>query len=190
MSRAGSRAPRIVGGRYRGRALKVPDGFSVRPTAHRMREALFNILEHGLSGVADARFLDLFCGSGAIGLEALSRGAVEVLMVDNDRRAAAVARANSQVLGEEGRAKVLLGDATRLGPCAEPFDLVYLDPPYRSGMAEPALRSLLSGCWIAGTGRIICELGAREPLCCPAGLTVSDERRYGAGRLVMLAPSH
>lgn len=178
--------PRIIAGLHRGRRLEVPKGQTVRPSAERLREALFAILEHQLPALDGARFLDLFAGSGAVGLEALSRGAARLVAVEADRTAAAALRRNIEKLGEGERCRLVIGDATRLARAAEPFDIVYLDPPYASGLALPALASLVGGGWLAAASLVVVELAAKEAFTAPPGFTVEDERRYGAGRIVLL----
>ncbi|HET6468374.1 MAG TPA: 16S rRNA (guanine(966)-N(2))-methyltransferase RsmD, partial [Geminicoccaceae bacterium] len=177
---------RIVAGRHRGRRLVAPRGDAVRPTSDRARAALFDILEHGEPPLRGARFLDLFAGTGAVGLEAASRGAADVLLVENAREALAAARANIAALGEGARVALLAADATRLGRAAEPFDLAFLDPPYGQGLVPRTLASLAVGGWLGRGARIIAELGGHEPLAAVPGFAVDDERRYGAARLVFL----
>jgi len=177
---------RIITGRWRGRRLAAPRGREVRPTSDRAREALFGILEHGPPALRGARVLDLFAGTGAVGLEALSRGATEVVLVENDPAALRVIRANLKRLGEPSGARLLPRDVTRLGPAPQAFDLAFLDPPYRSGLAPPALEALLAGGWIAPPARVIVELAATEDLAPPAGLELEDERRYGATKFLFL----
>ncbi len=179
--------PRIIAGRYRGRRLEVPAGQAVRPSAERLREALFSMLAHR-QALAGARFLDLFAGSGAVGLEAVSRGAAELVLVEADRAAAAAIRRNIAKLGLGDAARLLAGDATRLPRATAPFDIVYLDPPYHSGLALPALASLVAGGWLADDAVVVVELAAREPFAAPAGFAFEAERRYGAGRIVLLHP--
>ncbi|MDX6750582.1 16S rRNA (guanine(966)-N(2))-methyltransferase RsmD [Geminicoccaceae bacterium 1502E] len=177
---------RIVAGRHRGCVLRAPPGRDTRPTSDRAREALFSILESRRPAVRGARFLDLFAGTGAVGLEAVSRGAAEAVLVDQGRPALEALRANVARLGEEQRVRVLAADATRLGRAPHPFDLVFLDPPYRSGLAPPALAAALAGGWIAPEARVIVEVATGEPFAPPEGLQVESERRYGAARLVFL----
>lgn len=180
---------RILTGRLKGRRLFVPAGKEIRPTAERAREALFDILAHGTPRLVGARFLDLFAGTGAVGIEAWSRGAAEVVLVEQERAARAVIERNLRTLGLTDRIRLLVADATRLGRSPAPFDLVFLDPPWHSGLAGPALTSALSGGWIAEDGRIVVELAAKERFEPPAGLTVEDERRYGLARLIFLRPA-
>jgi len=147
------------------------------------------ILEHGSPPLAGSRFLDLFAGSGAVGLEASSRGAEAVLLVENDPAAVATIRKNIEHLGETGRVRLLVADASRLGPAREPFDLVFLDPPWRSGLAGPALDSLLAGGWLSRESRVVVELAADEPFMPSEGFELEQERRYGRTRFVFLRPS-
>ena len=178
--------PRIIAGEHRGRRLEVPAGQSVRPTAERLREALFSILQNQTPPLAGAHFLDLFAGSGAVGLEALSRGAARLTAIEADRAAAATLERNLEKLGEAGRCRLLVGDATRLGRAIEPASIVYLDPPYRSGLAPLALLSLQAQGWLGPASLVVVELAAKEAFTPPAGLAIEDERRYGAGRIVLL----
>lgn len=173
---------RITGGRFRGRALAAPPGAATRPTADRARQAIFNILEHAAfaGGVTDRQVLDLFAGSGALGLEALSRGAAGALLVETDRAALVALRGNAAPFGPAAR--VLAADATRLprapGPAA---DLVFLDPPYAAGLGEAALASAAAQGWIAPDALIVFERGRDEPA--PQGLIMADDRVYGAARV-------
>jgi 16S rRNA (guanine966-N2)-methyltransferase len=171
---------RIIAGRWRGRRLATPRGRDVRPTSDRAREALFSILEHGEPKLAGARVLDLFAGTGAIGLEALSRGAAEVVLVENDPAAARLIQANLRALGEPAGARLVQADATRLGPAPHPFDLVVLDPPWRSRLARPALEALVAGGWLAAGARVVVESATGDALDPPPGLVTEQERRYGA----------
>jgi len=181
---------RIVGGRYRGRRLAVPPGEAVRPTSERAREALFNILAHGRFAATpafeDARVLDAFAGTGAFGLEALSRGARFACFIELDRTARDVLAANIKALGESSRTRLLAADATRPPPADGPYDLAFLDPPYRSGLAPPALEALALRGWLAPDALVIVELPSRGEFSAPGAFTVLEERRYGAGRLVFL----
>lgn len=179
---------RIVAGRHRGRVLEAPAGLDTRPTSDRAREALFSMLEHGRPPLRGARFLDLFAGTGAVGLEAVSRGAAMAVLVDEGKPALAALRTNVARLGETERVRVMAADATRLGRAPHPFDLVFLDPPYRGGLAERALASALAGGWVAPGALLVAEVAAGEDLVPPAGLEIERERRYGAARLVFLRP--
>lgn len=185
---------RIVGGRWRGRAL-APVGRGdararLRPTGDRVREGLFNLLEHGAAAdpVPGARVLDAFAGTGALGFEALSRGAARATFLDTGRAAQGLLARNAALLGAEEAATILRRDATRPGPAPlPPCDLVFLDPPWGKGLGEAALTALADAGWIAPGATVVWEEAARpEP---PAGWTVLDRRRYGAsGLTVMRAP--
>ena len=182
---------RIIAGSYRGRRLKAPRGTSVRPTADRVREALFNVLTHGRAGgalvPAAARVVDLFAGTGALGLEALSRGATHVTFIDNDAAALAALRANISVLGVIECTTVLARDATAPGAatpggaCA----LALLDPPYRSALAAPALAALAAAGWLTDAAVAAVELAAHEDVAPPEGFTTIEERRWGAAKVVL-----
>jgi 16S rRNA (guanine966-N2)-methyltransferase len=183
---------RIVAGRHRGRRIAAPEGHDVRPTSDRAREALFNILEHGhftadgTSPLIDARVLDVFAGSGALGLEALSRGAAHLTCIETGATARSTLRANAKALGESTRVTVLQGDATKPPTATEPCRLVLMDPPYRSGLAAPALAALAERGWLAEGAICVAEISAAEGLQPPAGFTPLDERRYGKAKLVFL----
>jgi 16S rRNA (guanine966-N2)-methyltransferase len=179
---------RIVGGRLRGRALAAPKSLAVRPTADRLREAVFNILVHAYGDpVTGARVLDLFAGTGAFGLEALSRGAAFALFVDDGAEARALIRENITTLGLGGVTRIFRRDATRLGAAApvEPFALVFLDPPYRAGLAEPALVAARDGGWLMPAALIVVEeaAGVFKP---PAGFDEIERRRYVDTEVIFL----
>jgi 16S rRNA (guanine966-N2)-methyltransferase len=185
---------RIVGGRHRGRKLVGPEdkNDALRPTSDRARESLFNILEHGrfsrdgTSLVREARVLDVFCGTGAVALEALSRGAAGAVLIDKDPAAIALAHRNLAALGESARARVIQADASQPPHASEPHTLAFLDPPYRSGLAAPALTGLDRAGWLAPGAVCVVEIERREPFMAPAGFAVLDERGYGRARLVFL----
>jgi 16S rRNA (guanine966-N2)-methyltransferase len=187
---------RIVGGRHRGRRLAAPPGEDIRPTSDRAREAVFNILAHGgygaggASAVAGAVVLDVFCGTGAMGLEALSRGAARALLIDHEPAALTAARANVAALGEQARARVMAADATRPPPRlkAEPATtLAFFDPPYASALAAPALAAFAAQGWLAPGALCIVEEAARgKALAPPPGFELLDTRRYGAARILIL----
>jgi 16S rRNA (guanine966-N2)-methyltransferase len=182
---------RIVGGRHRGRRLLAPPGDTVRPTSDRAREALFNILSHGrlaADGIpfAGVAVLDAFAGTGALGLEALSRGAAEAVFFERDPEALAVLRKNVATLGESARAQIMPYDATRPPRAGSRCALAFLDPPYRSGFAAAALEAIEAAGWLMPDALAVIETGAREELVPPAGFTLLDERVYGAARLVFL----
>ena len=172
---------RIVGGRLRGRTLAAPKSQAIRPTGDRLRESLFNILAHGYGDpVTGARVLDLFAGTGALGLEALSRGAAFVLLVDDGAEARALIRQNVDTLGVGGTSRVFRRDATNLGPAhpVEPFSLAFLDPPYGKGLAETALASALAGAWLTPDALVVVEESAEPGFKLPAGYEEIERRRY------------
>ena len=186
---------RIIGGKHRGRMLETPVGEATRPTSNRAREALFNILMHanwrededgGTSPLIDARVLDAYAGSGALGLEALSRGAAHVTFLDKDAAAIKSIGDNLRKLGETAAAKVVRADATRPPPAREPCDLVFLDPPYRSGEAVAAITALANAGWMAPGAVVTVELAYNEDIAPPHGFEAIDERRYGAAKIVIL----
>jgi 16S rRNA (guanine966-N2)-methyltransferase len=182
---------RIVGGRHRGRRLFAPPGDTVRPTSDRAREALFNILTHGrfaAEGIpfAGAAVLDAFAGTGALGLEALSRGAAEAVFFEQDPEALAVLRKNVASLGESPRAQIMAYDATRPPRAGTGCAVAFLDPPYRSGLAAPALEAIAAAGWLMPDALAIIEIAAREALPPPLGFTLLDQRVYGAARLLFL----
>lgn len=151
---------RIVGGRFRGRSLSAPRSSAIRPTTDRARESLFNILAHGHSDILDgARVLDLFAGTGALGLEALSRGAQFALFVEHSVEGRALLRANVETLGVQGSTKIFRRDATALGNRGpvEPFDLVFADPPYGKGLGDRALGAAASGGWLRPGALVVLE---------------------------------
>lgn len=174
---------RIVGGRHKGAALAAPKSRAIRPTSDRTREAVFNILAHGASGdrVTGARVLDLFAGTGALGLEALSRGAAFALFVEEGVEARGLVRTNIERLGLTGVTKVFRRDATRLGTNQRlgPFDLVFCDPPYGKGLGERALESAAGGGWLALGATIVLEEEAVVEIALPDGFEAFQRRVYG-----------
>jgi 16S rRNA (guanine966-N2)-methyltransferase len=180
---------RIVGGRFRGRMLHAPKSHAIRPTADRLREALFNILVHAYGDpVTGARVLDLFAGTGALGLEALSRGASFALFVDDRAEARALLRANVEALGVGGATKIYRRDATRLGSPTpiEPFGLAFLDPPYGQGFAERALVSARDGGWLVAGALVIVEEAADTPFTPPSGFAEEERRDYDDTQFIIL----
>jgi 16S rRNA (guanine966-N2)-methyltransferase len=180
---------RIVGGRLKGRALLAPSSRAIRPTSERLREAIFDILEHRYPGrVGGARVVDLFAGSGALAIEALSRGARFALLVDNGVEARALIRANIEAMGLGGATRIWRADATRLGsaPAAGPFALAFLDPPYGQGLAGPALASLIAGGWLEPGALCVVEEAATTDIPAQEGLALTDERAYGDTRILFL----
>lgn len=174
---------RVVGGQFKGRSLFGPKDERVRPTSDKVREALFNIIAHGEFPLDGARVLDLFAGTGAMGIEALSRGAAFALFVDDHLESRAIVRRNVETLNLTGVTKIWRRDATRLD--ARPpnaggaFDLVFADPPYRKGLGQSALVSARTGGWIADGALIVLEEAADQDIPDPAGFQRIDAREYG-----------
>jgi 16S rRNA (guanine966-N2)-methyltransferase len=180
---------RIVGGRLRGRTLAGPKSQTIRPSADRLRESLFNILAHGYGDpIEGARVVDLFAGTGALGLEALSRGAVFVLFVDDGAEARALIRGNVDALGAGGATRIFRRDATKLGPAhpTEPFSLAFLDPPYGRGLAERALASAQAGGWLTPDALAVVEEAADAGFTAPEGFAELERRRYDDTELIFL----
>lgn len=179
---------RIIAGEYRGRALsslgKGDSAHALRPTTDRVRESLFNVITSGRFGdpITGARVLDLFAGTGALGLEALSRGASEALFVENGRVGGRLVRANLKLTGAPGR--LLARDATKLGAAEMAFDLVFLDPPYGRDLGAKALAGALAGGWIAPGALVVWEENA--PQAAPPGFDLADQRRYGDTHATLL----
>jgi len=180
---------RIVGGRLRGRALLAPRSQAIRPTADRLRESLFNVLAHAYGDpVAGARVLDLFAGTGALGLEALSRGAAFALFVEDGAEARALIRGNVDALGLGGATKIYRRDATRLGASGPNgmFSLVLLDPPYGQGLAEAALVAARDGAWLAAGAIAVVEEAADARFAAPDGFAEIERREHGDTELIFL----
>jgi|SRR5579859_5871134 len=186
---------RIVSGNFRGKILASPKGEATRPTSDRARQAIFNILEHAAwsKGLRDRRVIDLFAGSGALGFEALSRGAAFCLFVETDEAARGAIRENVEAMALFGVTRVHRRDATDLGvrPGADgpPFDLAFIDPPYAAGLGEIAIEKLLTGGWLAPGATVIFERGVAEPQFNLPGFEVLDARDYGAARVHFLKAS-
>lgn len=173
---------RIVGGEFRGRNLAAPKSNAIRPTTDRTRESLFNILAHAHPGVLDAtRVLDLFAGTGAVGIEALSRGAKSALFVENSVEGRSLLWENIDALGLHGRARILRRDATDLGPASniEPFQLVFADPPYGKGLGEKALFAAHAGGWLAPGAVAILEERADAHVIVDPVFKFIEERSFG-----------
>ncbi len=180
---------RIVAGQWRGRPLVAPAGEAVRPTSERAREALFSMLASRLGGFDGLRVADLFAGTGALGLEALSRGAAHATFVESDRVAVAALRTNIDRLGAEFATTVLAQPVAGVGRAAAPFDLLLLDPPYGEGLALPALARLREQGWIAPHAWVVVETGKGEVLD-PPGLRRDGTRTYGKAHLhLFVAPA-
>jgi 16S rRNA (guanine966-N2)-methyltransferase len=185
---------RIVSGRWKGKVLAAPVGDTTRPTSDRARQAVFNILEHASwsPGLTGTKVLDLFAGTGALGLEALSRGAANCLFVDTDPAARAALAGNIEACSAQGITRVWKRDATDLGvmPATAngPFDMVFLDPPYAKGYDLAALKGLAQG-WLQAGSLVVLERGRGDPTVVPDGYEVLDSRTYGAAEVIFLAPS-
>ena len=179
---------RIVAGKFRGKQLTSPSDDSIRPTADRVRESMFNILASRLGPVfSGIRVLDLFAGTGALGLEAMSRGARFALFVDEGAEARACLRANIETFGLGGATKIFRRDATRLGPAGmAPFDLVFADPPYGKGLGERALASARDGGWLVPGALVVWEESAEAEAAAPTGFETLEVRTYGDAKVALL----
>lgn len=180
---------RIVGGRLKGKTLATPKSQSIRPTTDRVRETLFNILAHSYDHATDgARVLDLFAGTGALGCEALSRGAKAALFVEDGIEGRGLIRTNMETLGLNGVAKIFRRDATKLGDIGtmEPFSLVFMDPPYKQGLGELALESAVKGGWLVPDALIVWEEDAKADISIPDQFDLLDSRAYGDTKLSFL----
>ena len=180
---------RVVGGRLKGRNLASPSSRDIRPTADRLRESIFNILVHAYDNpIGGARVLDLFAGTGALGIEAVSRGAAFALFVDNGAEARALLRNNVEALALGGVTKVYRRDATDLGPAhpMEPFSLVFLDPPYGKGLGEQALTSLREGGWLTPQALLVVEEATSAKFAAPSGFQELERRAYDDTEFVIL----
>jgi 16S rRNA (guanine966-N2)-methyltransferase len=180
---------RIVAGKFRGKQLSSPTDDSIRPTADRVRESMFNILSARLGPVFDGlRVLDLFAGTGALGFEALSRGASHVTFVETGAEGRGLIRDHIEAFGAGGVTKLLRRDATALGRPGTfgQFDLVFLDPPYGLGLGEKALAELAAHGWIEPGATLVLEESVAAPVAIPAGFTLDDRREYGAAAVHFL----
>jgi 16S rRNA (guanine966-N2)-methyltransferase len=183
---------RIVAGRFKGRTLAAPGDAALRPTSDKVRQAAFNIVEHaGFAAnftLEGARAIDLFAGTGALGLEALSRGAKFCLFVEEAAESRAIIRENVEALGLTGASKIWRRDAARLGPLdtLAPFDLAFLDPPYRKGLIAPTLEGLAQGGWLNANALVMAEAAEDETMPVVAGYEMLDDRVYGDTRIAFL----
>jgi 16S rRNA (guanine966-N2)-methyltransferase len=183
---------RIIAGKHRGRNIETKESKRIRPTGSMARGAIFNILAHGTFGVAGEsplmgrNVLDLFCGTGALGLEALSRGAKHVTFVDQSNESITLARTNVKNFGEEEATQFVRSDSTSLPPARSRNHLVFIDPPYNSGLAPKSLKSLRDQGWLEDGAVVVVELSAREDLLAPEGYDMFDERKYGSTKIVFL----
>lgn len=184
---------RVSGGRFGGRTLKGPSSDAIRPTSDKLRQAMFNILAHAYGDpAADARVLDLFAGTGALGIEALSRGAAFALFVDESAAARAIIRENVEAFQLTGVTKLFRRDAAKLGPLEKfsPFSLVFCDPPYGKGLAEKSLASARAGGWLAEGALLIVEESVDAKFAAPKGFTELERRAYDDTEIVFLRASN
>ncbi|HEU5047739.1 MAG TPA: 16S rRNA (guanine(966)-N(2))-methyltransferase RsmD [Rickettsiales bacterium] len=183
---------KIIAGKYRGKRIEIKENAKIRPTGSKARGAIFNILMHGQFGASGHSpligkpVLDLFCGTGALGLEALSRGASHVTFVDESQASLSLARTNVQHLGEEENARFVRSDSSSLPKSYKTHSLAFLDPPYNSGLAPKSLKSLHMQGWLEPDAVIVAELAHKETLEPPEHFTVFDERHYGNTKIVFL----
>lgn len=182
---------RIISGKHRGRRIDVPDGKKIRPTGGRTREAIFNILMHGeFSGehspFIGKRVVDIFCGTGALGLEALSRGASDITFVDQSQESLNLVRKNAERMGELPHCRFVRSDSSVLPRSSVAHSLAFIDPPYNSGLALKALASLKINGWLSEDAVCVIETASREPFAAPEGYAQFDERKYGNTSLYLL----
>lgn len=176
---------RIIGGKWRGRRLLAPKTAAIRPTADRARESLFNMLAHGVATLNGATVADICAGTGALGFEALSRGAARAIFVDQNPAALELARHNAMALGAEDAAKIIRADACRLPPAEAPVDLAFLDPPYRQGLTTPILAALHRQGWLKAGGVVVIEIGHDENITLPPFLDVIKDRTVGEAKFLV-----
>lgn len=180
---------RIDAGSHRGVKLATPEGHDTRPTSDRARQAVFNILAHAYEAIRDAKVLDVFAGSGAMGLEALSRGAARASFIESDRMAAEAIRKNITACREQPRAQLFIADALnppRVAANWGPASLVFLDPPYGKDLLAPALGALRNAGWIAPGALLVAEMSRKDVFAVPEGFEPLDERDYGKARIILL----
>jgi 16S rRNA (guanine966-N2)-methyltransferase len=180
---------RIDAGSHKRVKLATPEGKDTRPTSDRARQAVFNILAHIYDAIREAKVLDVFAGSGALGLEALSRGAERASFIELDRAAAEAIKTNIAACREQARAQLFVADALhppRAAGAWSPCSLVFLDPPYGKNLVPPTLRALREAGWIAPNALIVAELDRRDPLDQLSGFETLDDRHYGKARIVLL----
>jgi 16S rRNA (guanine966-N2)-methyltransferase len=179
---------RIVGGRLKGRTLLTPSSRAIRPTSERLRESIFDILEHRFPGrIEGARVVDVFAGTGALAIEAISRGARSALFIDNGAEARSLLRANVEALALGGVTRIWRADAAKLGsaPAGGPFALAFVDPPYGQGLAGPALGALVRGGWLEPDALCVVEEDAKTEIAASVGLDLIDERVYGDTKIAI-----
>jgi 16S rRNA (guanine966-N2)-methyltransferase len=180
---------RIVGGKFRGRTLKSPSSKAIRPTSDRLRESIFNILVHAYADpISEGRVLDLFAGTGALGLEAMSRGASYALFVEEAAEARALIRENVEALALTGVSKIFRRDAAKLGDMGpmQPFGLVFCDPPYGQGLAEKSLLAARDGKWLAPSALVVVEEAVKAGFKTPEGFDELERRGYDDTEVVIV----
>jgi 16S rRNA (guanine966-N2)-methyltransferase len=178
---------RIIAGEFRGKKLKSPKSDNTRPTSDRLRERLFNILAHKLeNGFQDIRVADIFAGTGALGLEALSRGAAHAVFIEKHRESIQLVQSNIDSINAADRAKILTCDARNLPQQQEPYDLIFIDPPYGRDLATPTLKSLVEKKWMGVDTLTVLEMSKEDDLTIPVELEVIDERLQGKTKALIL----
>lgn len=178
---------RIIAGKHRSRNIDAPEGKSVRPTTDRMRERIFSMLQHHrYPALLNARVADLYAGTGALGLEALSRGAGHATFVEKTQSTFSCLKKNVASLGEDDNTSLMKISARSLPFANEPYDIIFMDPPYHKGMVEPTLYCLLERNWLAEDGVIIAELAVDDELTIPDALTIIDDRKQGQQRILFM----
>lgn len=179
----------VIAGKHKGRRIESPEGRDIRPTASRTREAIFNILAHGRygeKGLLKGRVADVFCGSGAMGLEALSRGAASITFVDKSSEALKAAEHNLKYFGESANARLIRADSSQLPAAPQPHEILFVDPPYNTGLGIKSLLTALSGGWLAPGGVAVLEQSWKEGVVIPEGYVLESERKYGNTRVLLL----
>lgn len=181
---------RIIAGDKRGAKLQTPDNAFIRPTGDRARQALFNILAHAAWApplfTSATAVADLFCGTGALALEALSRGCGQAVLIDSSREALTLAERNAIHLGYKNRCRFLPADAARLPAATHPVHLAFLDPPYNQGLVTPSLERLAAGGWLAPGAVVVAECEKNEAPTLPPGFSLADSRRYGVAKFLFM----
>ncbi len=182
---------RIIGGQYKGKKLHTPENQSIRPTSDRVRESIFNRIEHNayMPDIQRAIVLDLCCGTGAMGLEAVSRGAAHATFLDSHRESMALTKQNAAHLGVTDRCTFVQGDATKLAPASEPATLIFCDPPYASGLEQPILSALVRSGWAGPDSLVVLETDLCTDLAFDASWQ-SDTRKYGKTKVHFLTLCH
>jgi len=181
---------RIIAGKHRGRNINVPEGKSVRPTTDRMRERVFSMLQHHrYPALLGARVADLYAGTGALGLEALSRGAGHATFVEKTQSTFSCLKKNVAALKEEDNTSLMKISARALSFANEPYDIIFMDPPYHKNMVEPTLYCLLERDWLAEDGLVIAELAVDDELTLPDALKIVDDRKQGQQRILFMMRS-